>query len=246
MLRLGIAITTAPRPEGQDYFSLAHASLRSAGFDEHLHVFAEPGSPTVADEEMTRHAHKQKLGCFGNFRQAVRHMSKQEEYDWVLMLQDDVVFRDDAAARLRAEVVSREVAKTGFLSLYTNKAMRPATADGREEGWHRPNFYMGEVAKGKRPAKRGKGYWGALAGCWPRETLVRMQQHPRFRDHTHHRKVDVVIGHSCIEMGLDVATYVPSLADHVGARSTIGRDKVGNQWGRYGKDFREKSDGAAS
>lgn len=236
MPNLGIGITTAPRPGQENYLQRTLTSARDAGFNEHIHIFAEPGAPAVKLPSVTRHENRKKLGCFPNFANAVAYMAKQE-VDWVLLLQDDVIFRDDAAEQLHREIATRDPKRTGFLSLYTNKSMRPATADGHEEQWHRPNFRLGT------PRKQGKGYWGALATCWSMQSLRKMQKHPRYANHTHHRKVDVVIGFTCIELQLDVATYVPSLADHIGQKSTIGRDKVGNQWGRYGKDFREKADG---
>lgn len=235
MPTLGIALTSSPRPGGHNYCDRCVDSTRAAGFTEALHVFAEPRTPKPSNmADVLWHQNGKQRGCFQNFAQAVRYM-EATDYEWVLLLQDDVIFRDDAAQQLHAEIATRDPATTGFLSLYTNKSMRPAVADGHEEQWHRPNFYMGTQTKG------GKGFWGALATCWPRSTLQRMVQQPRFRDHTHHRKVDVVIGFVCLELDLDVATYVPSLADHIGKASTIGRDKIGNQWGRYGKDFREQA-----
>ena len=123
--------------------------------------------------------------------------------------------------------------KVGFVSLYTNRSMRP-----REiyRGWGLANYHA------------TRGYWGALACCWRWESLQRALGtdcllHP---EHSHpvevvpvdYRKVDVLIGRACLDLSLQIYTPYPSLTDHIGSHSTIGRDLIpGIQSGRRGIGF---------
>jgi hypothetical protein len=86
-------------------------------------------------------------------------------------------------------------------------------------------------------------FWGAVAMCFPRASLIKMQtEGQRYINHKHHRKLDVVVGNSMrADMGMSIRVAVPSLVDHIGSWSTLGRHRLkGNQWGRRGFAFPEK------
>ena len=228
-----IAVTTAPRPTGITYLPKAIASLRRAGIHDVVHVFAEPHSLLPADDSLVLHDALERQGCFQNWARAARWFLTDDSADWLLVIQDDCLWRNDAGKILRQAVIDFSASATlGFLSPYTSKAMLPgervhAVARGQGgETWCDAKFH-------------GNAFWGAVATLWPRASLQQVVESPRFVAHTHTRKVDVVIGNCCRDLERDILVRCPSLATHAGAVSTLGRDKIPNiQWGRVGFGYR--------
>ncbi len=221
MSTLAIAMTTCPRKEA--YAFRAVASLRAAGFTETLHVFAEPDSPELTQfANLTIHPAETKLGCFQNWRRAATWLYENLAEDWLMVLQDDVIWCHDACTQLGRAIHQPGLQAVGMLSPYTSKAMVPT---GAKTGWLNAKFH-------------NRAFWGALAVCMPRASLGSLLALDRFRNHPHHRKVDVVIGNCFRDLGLAIKVHVPSLADHIGKISTLGRHKfLHNQWGRNGFRF---------
>jgi len=227
MPNLAIGMTTAHRTQLYAFESLA--SLRRAGFSETLHIFAEPNAPDLSGHADVRvHQNTTRLNCYGNWRHALEHLYEHVPADLYLIVQDDVIYRNDAAKQLTAAVSELDLRKVGFLSLYCSVAM--ASPDKRM-GWQDAKFY-------------NNAFWGALTLGIPRESAGRLLENGRFRGHDHHRKVDVLVGNCFRDMGLARKVHVPSLANHIGRISTLGRHKVrGISWGRVGYQFKETSDG---
>lgn len=235
-MKLAIGMTTAPREE--PYVGRAYSSLRAAGFDQPLHLFLEPDSPFTNFEpdpdDVVRHFATTQLGCFLNWKRALSHLAYREDADWVMVLQDDVIWRRDGRAMVEAELPAWEAMgyRFGFASPYTSPAMVPFTKKDDYvvmgwEGWVAPEFH-------------NNAFWGALAMIFSRESAQSLLTFDRFRKHDHHRKVDVVVGNCMRDMGREMRVAVPSLCDHIGERSTLGRDKIkGIQWGRRGFAFDE-------
>lgn len=219
-------MTSCPRPD--PYILRAFDSLRAAGFAQPVELFCEPGEYPL---EHLKHAHVHEnprtLGCFQNWRHSLKWMVDCAEADWILMIQDDTIWRDDAARVLTAAINNPKLAEVGFLSPYTSRAMvHPGPA---KQGWQKPKLTP-------------YSFWGALALCLPLESARALLRYPRFRDHEHHRKVDVTVGHCFREMGKAMYVHLPSLANHIGDVSTLGRHKIkGIQWGRSGHMFRERA-----
>lgn len=230
---LTIAVTTAPRPDRIDYLSQSLTSLRRAKFKQPVHVFAEPGCAAHKLRDVQVHQAPTQQGCFQNWARAARWFVESAPTPWLLLLQDDCLWRNDAATVL--EQAMQEFAdnrKLGFLSPYTSKAMLAVShrhavmQNSSEELWCPARFH-------------DNAFWGAVATLWTADSLRRVVEHSRFTGHTHVRKVDVVIGNCCRDMGLDILVRRPSLATHIGKKSTLGRDRIiGIQWGRYGFGFR--------
>ena len=206
---LAIAMTTAPRPRPTLERTLA--SLRRAGFDEEVHLFAEPSSSlTGLDDRVRVHANARCHGCYGNWRQAASYLLTRTSASWLLVLQDDGVWLPDAAAVLRAGLAARgQEDRVGFLSPYvTAKDVGPTFMDG----W---NLYQG-----------GWNLWGALALCLRRDAAEDLLRHKRFLGHRDQHGVDAVVAASMIDLGRSSFVHVPSLVDHIGETSTIGHDDV--------------------
>lgn len=233
MPTLAIGMTVAPRPGGGAYYPEALRSLRAAGYSQPVHLFTEPGTPAAdVGADILLHPNSVKRGCYKNWRHALTQLLVLEPAaEWLLMLQDDGVWRGDAHAKLQDGMA--RYPHVGFLSPYTSKAMLSVTSVrnikvNRTDAWVPVKFH-------------NKAFWGAVATCWPRAAVERLLACPRVVNHDHHRKVDVVIGNACRDLGLPILVHAPSLANHIGKKSTIGRDKlIGNQWGRVGCGFRSE------
>ena len=227
MTSLAIGMQTAWRPK--EVISDSLTSLRSAGFNQPVHVFGEPNAYMPRTEGVIPHVNREILGCFPNWKNSVLWLLEYTTADWILMLQDDVIWRNDGGLQLAAGM--RDFPAVGLLSPYTSPKMVPhemrleTPADDR---WQEAQFY-------------DKAFIGALALCFPRRSLELLVSHERFLGHTHHRKTDVLVGNTLrLELGLSILVHVPSLADHTGSWSTIGRHRIrGIQWGRKGLGYRE-------
>lgn len=229
--QVAVGITTAQRPE--PYLSRTLASLRQTGYQELIRVRAEPGVD-ITDNAVAITRNSEQQGCFRNWRCLAWQLLQETTQPWLLMLQDDVVFVPGMWDKLSPMLASKtQDSRVGFVSLYTNRSMRP-----REiyQGWGLANYHA------------ARGYWGALACCWRRESLQRTldigciqrpeHSHPAGIEPTAYRKVDVLIGRACLELSLQIHTPYPSLTDHIGEHSTIGRDLIpGIQAGRRGIGF---------
>lgn len=223
-----------------DYCEKSAASLRKAGFTETLHCFTEPGAeshvPRPEQWQIELHKNKKRLGCFPNFRHSLKYLLDNTQSDWILMLQDDCIWRLDGAAIIQAAINDPELQEVGFLSPYTSKAMVAKDKQKTEKYWAERNAWLDCTFY-------NRAFWGAVAMLFPRKSAERMEnESQRYRNHNHHRKLDVVVGNAIRrELELPIKVHVPSICDHIGSWSTLGRHRLkGNRWGRRGFLFRNK------
>jgi hypothetical protein len=235
MQSLAIGIQTAFRPRSLLLKTLR--SIREAGFSETIHVFAEPMErPQLVDScEWLPSDHP--LGCFPNWKRGVHHLLTHTNASWILMLQDDHVWRPGAADILKDAFSPHPT--VGFLSPYTSPKMVP----------HYQREKVREPDHWQEATFHDNAFVGALAICMPRESANALLAHPRFQKHDSHRKVDVLVGNVFrVELRLPILVHVPSLVDHTGNEwSTLGRHKIPSiQWGRRGLLFDEGRDVASN
>jgi len=225
-MNIALAMTIAPRREVTIDRSLV--SLREAGFHEDVHVLAEPGTvgsigaaakTLFGDERVHVRENKRLRGCFGNWKKALKRLLSRTNARWLLILQDDVVWKRGSAEILRAQIRSREGHRTGLLSPYTSSVV---VGEHFVDGWNECCL--------------GWGFWGALAFCMDRDAAKELLRHPRFAEHGGAREVDAVVAASMLDLGRPSFVHVPSLVDHIGVTSTIDRD---GEWGRRGYRFNE-------
>ncbi len=246
-MTIGLRIERGKRGKTvHDYAVQSILSFREAGFQQPLHVFVEPGAkihlPNAKQWGLRVHYNKEQLHCFGNFKRGAQFLIDETDANWILMLQDDAVWRKNSSALLQAAIDNPASQGAGFLSPYASKAMIAAghkkrlkkdlqAKNGPVQRWVQCNFY-------------NKAFWGAVAMCFPRSSLITMQtEGQRYKGHKHPRKLDVVVGNTIRrDLGLPIFMAVPSLVDHIGSWSTMGRHRLrGNQWGRRGFAFESKS-----
>jgi hypothetical protein len=146
-----------------------------------------------------------------------------------MIVQDDVIYRDDTSHQLHKGINAPKLQEVGFLSPYASAAMVHPSHKPKKGWW--PAFHG-----------KGKGFWGALTLCMPRKSAIKLLNNQRFKSHTHHRKVDVIVGNCFRDMHLDRRICLPSLCNHIGRVSTLGRHKIkGISHGRRGFRFREEA-----
>lgn len=239
-MEFALGMTVAKRVHAEqtfDYTEQAIKSLRDCGFTETLHLFVEPGGeqhvPAV-NYNYEVHNNDEVLGCFKNFARGLWWLVERvPTADWYFMLQDDCLWKKDGYAQMRAACADPAHASVGFLSPYTSKSM---IAFGKDR---RGRMLASKAPKGWVQHKwHNKAFWGAVCMVFPRQSAKDLLDFPRFRGHTHSRKLDVVVGNCTRDMGKAGLVHVPSLCDHIGHFSTLGRHRLkGNRWGRRGWGF---------
>jgi hypothetical protein len=170
-----IGMTTAPRPGG--YVVRAVASLQAAGFAEAVHLFAEPGTdfgdfvPYPPDAVLFQR--DRQLGCYRNWRVGLEILLDRVEDpdDWIMMLQDDVIWRSGSRALLEQVLAAADRATLGFVSPYASPAMVPApyrqAPPLADQHWPFPQFYR-------------NAFWGALALVFTPASARALAELPRF------------------------------------------------------------------
>jgi len=226
---IALAMTTAGRGETAPV-KRAVRSVRKAGFTQDIHMFAEPEALSdedfvTLDKNLSVHRNISTMGCFGNWKTTAAWMAENTTEDWIMIMQDDLMWGPSAAATMQHAVDVFDPATTGVLSPYTSPAMVPDRARKLRGCW-------------VRSIKRN--YWGALAFCFPRQSLEYLLGSPVFTSHRSSRQVDVVVGRVYYESSDKrwPIIHLPSIGQHIGAVSTIGRDKnPASRWGRCGFGF---------
>ena len=220
---LTIGMTTAPRR--QPTFERSIASLRETGFNEEVHVFAEPETFATVPKLPRTHLHvnEKKQGCFGNWKTTLLYLLSNTKTPWLMIVQDDAVWAPGAAVVLRTMMLDPRAPQSGFLSPYTSGSRTVVTKDF-VDGWNE--------------TRAGWQFWGALALCMNRASAEQLTKHSRFVKHWDSKAVDAVVAASMIDMRRPTYVHVPSLVDHIGVTSTIGRDReaaAGRRGYRFGK-----------
>jgi hypothetical protein len=219
---LALAMTTAPRREVTLYRALS--SLRLAGFHEEVQLFAEPetlgtGDRTgMVDTSVAVHESVSRRGCFGNWKHALKWLISHTTAPWLMIVQDDAIWRPGSADTLRAQMRGRQDPRTGLLSPYAS-----------------PTNVKKDFVDGWNECRAGWDFWGALALCMKRVAAEDLLRHPRFVKHASPKQVDAVVAASMLDLNRPSFVHVPSLVDHIGDTSTINNDAL--TLGRRGYRF---------
>jgi glycosyltransferase involved in cell wall biosynthesis len=195
---VAVALVSAPR--AVNTLPRTILELRTAGFSQIIHVFGEPGTPTVALPEVEMHLNDSRRGAWGNWKHAAATMLEATNDEIILLCQDDLSLAPCAAAALRhaIDVVPRE--RWGYVSLYTPRQVIGEAES--EEGW--------------RAAGEGIVPWGALALAFPRPVLDELLRLNVVRQHAGDRGIDGVVTAAIRSMNRACYFHVPSLVEHVG------------------------------
>ena len=234
---LAVAMTCCPRSEDGVVYDYTRQAIESfvvsAGFTEQLHLFCEPGVidvPTTGDFDMLIHRNATRLGCFANWSSALTWLTLNVQSDAYMILQDDCVWARNSSAEVYSLLRTQRFQGCGFASPYTSAAMVNNEFSGTSDGWFAPELH-------------GDKFWGAVSLMLPHSAAKALLSCERFLGHTHHRRLDVVVGDSMRDLGLPMLVRIPSICDHIGHFSTLGRHKrPENQWARRGFRFERNRD----
>jgi len=232
-----VCVTTAPRRTDDgadcDYLQMTLDNLQRVGWPSQIpwHVVCDGGRTIAAGAAAQRGCRvsetPRRLGVYGAWRFAAEMLLTQYGPErCFLLLQDDVDFCDQIVGYVpQAMVQTARTCDVGCFSLYTSPAMVSPQ--------HRS-------AHGFVPAALDRhSFWGALALLFPPYKLAALLATNRFIQHSHSARLDVVVGNALTnDLGAPIYVHVPSLVEHRGAWSTIGRHRIKSiQTNRRGYQF---------
>jgi hypothetical protein len=206
VIELTIAMTSMLRPGVTR--QQAVANLRHGGFQEPVHIFAEPG-PLQSIEGVVWHPNARRMGGWGNWRQAANWLLRYTTTRYLMLVEDDVDYC--AGARQALEEQIHRVDRFSLITLYYPVRDWEVETD-RREGWFLHN--------------RGFYHYGNLALVFDREGGIvdYLQEMAKVNDAVIARNYDQPLfkwlqDHPGRCQG--VWTHNPSLVDHIGHTSTL-------------------------
>ncbi|MBI3467733.1 MAG: class I SAM-dependent methyltransferase [Planctomycetes bacterium] len=204
--QLAVGIITCRRPQIDVHDAIDQ--LRRAGFEELVHVFCEPDTPSIQPlPRVVVHQNARRLGCVGNWGHCLRWLLANAGAEYLLVCEDDVAFCLGARAALHSGLGL--LADAGFLSLYTPR--RDQNLVRHEQGWVRSN--------------RGRDAWGTQAMCFSRSSAELVLAYPPLTaENQHCGATDAIVAQCFYEAELPCFYHNPSLCDHLGRISAIGND----------------------
>ena len=208
-----------PRPEPP--LERAIDNLRHGGFDETLHVFAEPGLSQPRRAALCWHPNPTRLGVVANWSLALRWLVEKTTEPNLLLVEDDGDYCRGARALL-----AEEIARTpdyGLVSLYL--AARFAHWHDGASGWRSHAYEEPTFGNVALCFRRGGGVEDFLASP---ELAERLTVEPETASH------DELLFRCFRQHGYSCRTHRPSLADHIGFASTLGHEDGSH---RRGLDF---------
>jgi len=201
---LAIAITTAPRV--RETFTASLASLRQAGFDQTVRVFADKVNPQGEGCEITRN--DPPLDGIKNWVKACQTLLEETQAQWLMILEDDVTWANGAAEALYRDLESLDPDTTGYLSLYLCKQV---SRHIQREKHLRP------LPRGMHnAATMGGRCWGSQAYVLPRQAAKVLLADGIFRKMVQVRwkNRDLLVSGTLSRLGLKLLYRVPCLVNH--------------------------------
>jgi hypothetical protein len=218
MLAIGMITCHRPNVDVHD----AIAQLRWGGFDEPLHLFCEPGTPSLRPlPGVIVHRNETRLGVLGNWSHCLAWLLDHTTADHLLVCEDDVAYA--RGARTAWEKSLSEIDRVGYWSLYTPR--RDQGLVGDRQGWVGSN--------------RGRDAWGTQAMCFPRESAeIVLKYGPLHAEDQFHGPTDAIVAQCFVDAGLPCYYHNPSLADHLGRVSSVGHNWYDEHVGlNFNRDF---------
>lgn len=202
---LSIGMITAPRDlDVHD----AIAELRAAGFSQDIHLFCEPGVRAIRPApHLIVHVNQTTRGGLGNWAYCLRWLYENTAAPYLMVCEDDVIFNTLAATKL-FEFLVEHPDGFGYVSLYTPRHDARFAAGGT--GWLSWN--------------RGRETWGTQAICFNRRSAeCVLAYEPLASEDQMTGPTDAIVGECFQKARFPCYYHNPSLADHVGRVSAVGR-----------------------
>lgn len=201
---LAIAITTAPRRT--ETFTQSLASLRAAGFDGLVRVFADRVHPAADDRCMVLR-NDPPLDGLKNWCHALRTLLTDTDADWLMVLEDDVTWAPGSAEALDRDLLELDPSDTGYLSLYLCRHVSKEIKREQLVRNLKPGIYATQM---------GSRCWGSQAYVLPRTSAERLLASHNFMKYAAIRKKnrDILVSGELLRMGLALRYRVPCLVNH--------------------------------
>ena len=194
---MNIAIRTAPRKIS--YLQSTIHSIKQVFPDGNLHLFAEPGSPTVQGAVV--HQNEKRLGVYANFLRALSYLVENTPGPWFVICEDDISLLPLFGVSIDKVLSEPVPSDFGFYNPYCAKPR------GKEDffGWYNP----ADIS-----------LYGALCLIF-HETTVRDLLAIYKTERAPDKGADSCIGILTDRAGLRIYQHSPTLVDHIGFESTI-------------------------
>lgn len=205
-----VGITIAPREK--EYHTKTIDSIISAGW-ETPHLFLEPGVKLAArHKSLPSTVREEKYGCWKNWFEGLKDLiSIYPDAGCYGMIQDDVVFCK--GVRVFLENVLWPSKDVGFVSVFT------------------PSHYTSERPGFYKRNRSGK-LWMAQTFFFPPSKARKCVQHKIIYGHTGDKNIDNIVGRWAFHSNQPPYYFVPSLAQHIGEKSTLWNNKLHQAKGR--------------
>jgi len=200
MKKLVIGMTLAPREI--ETYNKSIKSLRDAGVNDTIYIFAEPWEYHIEDTNCKLFINDKKLGCFRNYHEAMLKLLEMDS-EYIFITQDDYEYYWDIGNEINDIMRSEE------LFGYYNFTTRPKKAVAVYKNWWNQLDYRG-------------GWWV----CWllRSDVIATVMLDPLYTNHlltyTPNKQIDLVVPHIINKLGFPTYYHNPSYSVHVG-RTTI-------------------------
>lgn len=186
-------------------------SLRDAGFDQPIKIFAEPSKlkwyiPPL--ENVSVSYNPRKLGICKNSTFSIDRMFYDEKVEYVFIAQDDFIYAENTAEIIDEALPKMIDPNFWYLCLYTD---RRNSREITKQWWNNLNKW-----------------WHTLWALYifSRESREKIKSYPFYRQHVFGGKEserwDCCVAETTKLLGLDAWYHNPSLAAHIWRTSTVG------------------------
>jgi len=205
-MKIALGVITAPRAVPTITQSIE--SLRVAGYQGRIDIFAEPGAelPVCDGCHITRNT--LRLGNFRNWVSALQALAATDS-EWIVLCEDDIAWAHDAYSTLLHDLSTwQENMRTGALSLYCpirmSKVLEKRYGTPLVQGWYGVNL--------------GRSTWGAqclvFRKTWAESLLKDKVLDAYLRDPRWDKNVDALIADVIARRGREIMYRIPCLVDH--------------------------------
>ncbi len=203
---LTVGMITCSRPIIDVHDSINR--LRSGGFGDLVHLFCEPGTPTLRPmPRVIVHHNPVRRGMVGNWAYSLRWLVEHTQADFLMICEDDVAFCRGARDAWNSSI--DQLGPVGFWSLYTPRRDRELVRQSR--GWVASN--------------RGRDTWGTQAMCFPRSSAEILLKYDALRVEDQMRgPTDAIVAQCFVDAKIPCYYHNPSLANHLGQISSVGNN----------------------
>lgn len=212
---LTISIITTPR-EPQT-LNVSVNSLKKAGYNGRIRIFAEPGQYLLNLGSVDFHINSELQGAFKNFDYALKTMHMTSLYDYVMIASDDIIYHPDFLTLVNSVAEKKE--KNKVYSFLTVRNMPNVKEVCKNHGWNVCNNGFDT-------------FWGGLF-LFNKWQIEKITTHDFYGNHlkTHKQAIDACIAETCKQLGFTMYLHNPSPTYTIGKISTCNHLQINDGYG---------------